>query len=130
VPRRALAGRSILIVGDAPAVGFGVRTALERAGATVAYADWARAEILVERPFLSAVVINSGPSSRARREVIRRLRERCVPFLIYGSEPPATITSGQGAQFIATSEPPEKVVATLIFLVKQAGQAENGRVRN
>jgi CheY-like chemotaxis protein len=130
VPRRALAGRSILMVGDEPTNGFELQAALEQAGATVACADWARAGILVERPFLSAVVMDSGPSSRARREVIRRLRERCVPFLIYGAEPPATITSGQGAPFIANSAPPETVIATVIFLVKQATQTENRRVQN
>jgi hypothetical protein len=130
VPSRALAGRSILIMGNEPANGFELQAALEHAGATVAYADWARAEILVERPFLSAVVMDSGPSSRARRDVIRRLRERCVPFLIYGAEPPATITSGQGAHFIAIPAPPGTVIATLIFLIEQAGRTENRRVRN
>jgi CheY-like chemotaxis protein len=101
IRHRILAGRSILIVGDERANGSELQAALEHAGAAVAHADWARAGILVERPFLSAVVMASRPSSRARREVIRRLRERCVPFLIYGAEAPATITSGQGAPFIA-----------------------------
>jgi CheY-like chemotaxis protein len=119
IRHRILAGRSILIVGDEPANNFELQTALEHAGATVASSDWARAGILVERPFLSAVVMDSGPSSRARREVIRRLRQRRVPFLIYGAEPPATNTSGQGAPFIAKSVPPGKVIATLIFLFAQ-----------
>jgi CheY-like chemotaxis protein len=116
VPRRLLEGRSILLVEDVSALRSELKAALEEAGAEVACADVARAVVYVERPFLSVVVLDCAPASRERRAIIRRLRERQVPLLIYGAEPPGTVTAGQGAPFVPKPSPPQVLIAALSSL--------------
>jgi CheY-like chemotaxis protein len=116
VPRKNLEGRSILLVDDVSALRSELQTALEEVGAEVACADVARAVVYVERPFLSAVVLDCAPASRERRAIIRRLRERKVPFLIYSAEPPVTVTTGQGAPFVPRPSPPRVLIAALAVL--------------
>jgi len=94
VARRMLEGRSILLVENDSAI---------------------RAEL--GRPFLSAVILDCAAASRERRAIIRRLRERRVPFLIYGVEPPSTVTSGEGAPFVPKPTPPQVLVSTLAALM-------------
>jgi CheY-like chemotaxis protein len=113
VPRRLLEGRSILLVEDVFVPRTELKTALEEAGAEVACADVARAVVYVERPFLSAVVLDCLPGSLERRAIIRRLRELRLPFLIYSAEPPGTVTTGQGAPFVRKPSPPEVLIAAL-----------------
>src|SRR5205085_817985 len=94
-----------------------LRSALEAVGATVICADCARADVLVERPFLSAAVLDCSPATSERQAIIRRLQDRRVPFLIHSAKPPATITSGLGAAYVAKPSPPEAVVAALAVLL-------------
>lgn len=112
-----LQGKLILIVEDSPLIALDLQAALESAGALVVCSDCARAVVLVERPFLSAVILDCGPYSSERRAIVRRLSERGVPFMFYGVTPPA-IKSGAGTLFLAKPAPPEKIVATLTLLVK------------
>ena len=109
-------GRLILVIENEPAVATELEAAFRRADADVVLTDCARGAILVERPFLSAAVLDCGVS-RDRRTIVRRLRERRLPFVIYGTEPPDTITSGDGAPFILKSVPSEEVVRVLAFLI-------------
>jgi CheY-like chemotaxis protein len=113
VPRRPLEGRSILLVEDVSALRSELKTALEEAGAEVACADVAGAVVYVERPFLSAVVLDCAPGPRERRAISRRLHERRVPFLIYSAEPPGTVTTGQGAPFVPKPSPPRVLIDAL-----------------
>jgi hypothetical protein len=93
---------------------------LANAGAAIARADLVRAIVLIERPFLSAVVLDCAPASKERRSVIRRLRDRGVPFLIYSAEEPSTITSGHGAPFLRRPSPASTVLRALASLTHQS----------
>lgn len=117
----ALAGHTILVVDDQPSAAAELLSALEAAGATVDCARCARATVLIERPFLSAAVLDCVPLSGERRAIIRRLQERRVRFLIYSTEPPATVTSGLGAPYVAKPSPPESVVAALALMLGRGG---------
>ena len=105
------------MVEDDPAIRAELETALEDGGAVVSCADVARALVYVERPFLAAVVLDCAPASQERRAIIRRLRERRVPFLIYGAEPPGTVTTGQGSPFVPKPSPPQVLVSALAALI-------------
>jgi DNA-binding response OmpR family regulator len=117
----ALAGHTILLVDDQPSAAAELISALEAAGATVDCAGCARAAVLVERPFLSAAVLDCSPLSGDRRAIIRRLQQRRVPFLIYSTEPPATVTSGLGVPYVAKPSPAESVVAALALMLGRDG---------
>lgn len=111
----ALWGRLILVIEDEPALTAELEAELRRADADVVVTDQARGAILAERPFLSAAVVGE-PASSARRAIVRRLRERNVPFLFHGTHPPDAITS-DGAPFISNAAPTEDVVKALAFLI-------------
>lgn len=117
----ALAGHTILVVDDQPSAGAELISALRAAGAIVDCAGCARAAVLIERPFLSAAVLDCVPLSGERRAIIRRLQERRVRFLIYSTEPPATVTSGLGAPYVVKPSPPETVVAALALMLGRGG---------
>lgn len=117
----ALAGHTILVIDDQPSAEAELISALRAAGAVVECAGCARASVLVERPFLSAAVLDCVPLSGDRRAIIRRLQERGVRFLIYSAEPPATITSGPAAPYVAKPSPPETVVAALALMLGRGG---------
>ena len=114
--------RLILVIEDDPMVAIALESALRGADADVVLTDCARGAVLVERPFLSAAVLDCGRASHDRRATVRRLRERRLPFVIYGTEPPDTITSGDGAPFILKSMPSEEVVRPLAFLIGRGGR--------
>ena len=78
--------------------------------------------ILVERPFLSAAILACERAPCERRAIVRRLRERRLPFLIYGTQPPDTITSGDGAPFFLKPAPSDDVVRAFTFLLRPGGQ--------
>ncbi len=118
----ALWGRLILVIEDEPAVAVELEAALRRADADVVVTDCARGAILVERPFLSAAVLDCGLAPRERRAIVRRLRERRLPFVIFGTQPPDTVTSGDGAPFILKPAPSDDVVRALTFLLHPGGQ--------
>ena len=116
VPHSLLEGCSILLVKDDPTLSD-LKTALGDAGAVITCADLARALVYVERPFLSAAILDCAPASRERRDIIRRLRDRHVPFLIYSTEPPGSVAIGQGAPFVPKPSPTELLVSALAALM-------------
>jgi DNA-binding response OmpR family regulator len=119
VTENLLDGSSILVI-ENDATDSWLDRVLEDAGAIVTRADLARAIVLIERPFLSAVVMDWTPASKERRGVIRRLRERGVPFLIYSAELPASVTAGHGAPFLRRPSPPHILLGALVLLIGRA----------
>jgi hypothetical protein len=110
----ALWGHLILVVIDDTTVAAQLAAAL--ADADVVVTDQARGAIMAERPFLSAAVLGSSSTSRESRAIVRRLRERNVPFVTFGTQPPdATIFDG--APFISSAAPADDVVTALAFLI-------------
>jgi hypothetical protein len=116
VPPGLLEGRLILNIEDAPLCGL--QGVLRSAGAEVITGDSARAVILVERPFLSAAILDCGPASIERRTIVTRLRERGLPFAFYGAEPPVSST-GDGTPFVSVATPADDIVRAIAFLIRR-----------
>ena len=112
-----LNGKTILIVEDAPRASLDLQATLEAAGASVTCTDCAGALVLVERPFLSAAILHHAANSTDRRSMVRRLRERFIPFLLYDTERPASMASGRGAPFLAKPAQPEEILAAVSALL-------------
>jgi DNA-binding response OmpR family regulator len=119
VANKVLAGETILVVEDDPVAKNQLEPALQEAGADVVCADCARAVVLVERPFLSAAILDCYPQSGDRRAIIKRLRKRRVPFVIYSAEAPATVTSGLGAPWLEKPAPPAALIARLAVMLNK-----------
>jgi DNA-binding response OmpR family regulator len=80
----ALAGRSILVVEEEPAVALKLEDQFRRAGASVLSAAKLRdALYLAEHPALSAAVINLRVGSDYTTAVCRRLSYLGVPFMFH-----------------------------------------------
>jgi DNA-binding response OmpR family regulator len=117
----ALAGREILVIEDEPVVTLDLAKALQDAGAEVICTDCVRGAILAERPFLSGAIMDCVPTSRDRWSIIRRLRERDVPLVLYRTVPPATNTPNLSAPFVAKTASPAQVVRVISSLIRRNG---------
>ena len=115
----ALCGHVILVVEDDTLIAFDLQKNLEDAGAQVAHAGVQDALELVAQRSLSAAVLDCHPVSRERRALVRRLKQRGVPFLFYSAQPPADVTTERGAPFIAKPCPPEKIIAAVRYLLRR-----------
>lgn len=118
---RALAGREILIIEDEPVVVRDLAKAFQNAGAEVVCADCVRGAILAERPFLSAAVMDCIPPTSDRQSIVRRLRERDVPFVFYGTVSSASIAPRRSVPFIARTTAPAEVVRAISSLIRRNG---------
>jgi len=86
---RSVTGSEILLVEDEPLIAMEVRTALERAGAMVHYAqDVEPALRMADYPSLSAGIIDLRLGSGSAECVCEKLAARSVPFLFYTGAPP------------------------------------------
>ena len=85
----ALRGRSILVVEDEVLIGMDIRSALERAGATVTATTTVRhALILVEHDGLSAAIMDHALADGDSTELCARLGERGIPYVSYSGFDP------------------------------------------
>lgn len=87
-----LRNRPILVVDDDSLVIRRLVSALRTEGADVERVDCATATVLIERPGLAGVVMDSEPRSAIRLALIQRLQERNVPFLFYTAQADRTTT--------------------------------------
>ena len=79
-----LAGRSILVVEDEPIIAMDVVQALQAAGAWVSEArSLSDAICKVERPMLSAAVLDHALNDGDASQICDRLDQRNIPFVIY-----------------------------------------------
>lgn len=115
---RILHRQVVLIVGDDPLSATGLDDGLENTGAEVARVTLQGAQEVVQQRSVSAVVLDCCPASGERRTLVRLLRRRGVPFLSYGVEPPADVTTEQGAPFVAKPCPAEKITAAVRYLLR------------
>jgi DNA-binding response OmpR family regulator len=113
----ALSGDVVLLVEELPLTTPDLQETLECAGADVLRADLSEALELAQQRSLSAAVIDCHPTSRDRRALLRRLRQRQVPFLFYSLEPPANVTTERGVPFIAKPCSSEKIIAAVRFVL-------------
>ena len=80
----ALAGRSILVVEEEPAVAHELERQFQRAGAKVLSAGKLRdALYLAEHPAISAAVVNLRVGSDSTAAVCRRLSHLGIPFMFH-----------------------------------------------
>ena len=114
-----LCGQVILVVEDKPLITCDMRESLEKAGARVIQVSLQEASELLQQTNVSALVMDCRPVSRERRAFIRRLRRRPVPFLFYGVEPPADVTTERDIVFISKPCTPAKMVAAVRYLTRQ-----------
>ena len=112
-----LSGRWLLLVEDEPVHAVQLRQALEEAGASVAVARCTAAKVLVERPELSAVVLDCHPNLEDRRALVQSAKERGLPVLFLGDIEPDAEMAGYGVPFVYKRSPTEAVVAALVTLL-------------
>ena len=115
----ALCGQVILVVEDKPLITRDMRDNLERSGARVLQVGLQDAPEFLQQINVSALVMDCRPVSRERRAFIRQLRRRAVPFLLYGVEPPADVTTERGVVFILKPSSPAKMIAALRYLTRR-----------
>src|SRR6476619_5660741 len=85
----ALRGRSILVVEDEVLIGMDIRSALERAGATVtATTPVSHALIMVEHARISAAIMDHALADGDSTELCARLGERGIPYVSYSGFDP------------------------------------------
>ena len=85
----ALRGRSILVVEDEPLIGWDIREAPEKAGATVTATTTVRhALILIEHDGLAGVIMDNALADGDSTEVCVRLKARGIPYVCYSGYDP------------------------------------------
>ena len=114
-----LCGQVILVVEDNPLNTRDMQENLEKAGALVLQVCLQEASELLQQTNVSALVMDCRPVSRERRAFIRQLRRRPIPFLFYGVEPPADVTTERDIVFIAKPSTPAKMIAAVRYLTRK-----------
>ena len=113
-----LCGQVILLVEDKPQITHDMKESLEKVGARVLQVSLQEASELFQQINVSALVMDCRPVSRERRAFIRQLRRRSAPFLFYGAEPPADVTTERDILFIAKPSTPAKMIAAVRYLAR------------
>jgi DNA-binding response OmpR family regulator len=81
---RPLAGRSVLVVEDEPIIAMDILQGLKAAGASVSKAGSLYDALReVERPNLSAAVLDHGLNDGDASQICDRLDKRNIPFVVY-----------------------------------------------
>jgi DNA-binding response OmpR family regulator len=114
-----LCGQVILVVEDKPLITRDMRESLEKVGARVLPKSLQEASEFIQQTEVSALVMDCRPVSRERRALIRQLRRRSAPFLFYGMEPPADVTTERDILFIAKPSTPAKMIAAIRYLTRK-----------
>ena len=108
----------VLVVEDEPLLAVGLQQSLENVGAQVVRAGQHDASRIVDQGNLSVAVMDCHPASAERRALVRRLRQRRVPFLFYSVQPPGSVTTERGAQYVGKPCPPQKIIAAMRYLLR------------
>ena len=112
-----LSGCIILHVEEEPLIALDVRTALEKAGATVVRTSVRDAAIVVEKERFAAAILDLQPSSSDHRAIARRLKERGTPFLFHSTHVPEDVTTVRGAPVLPKPGRPEEIVTAVALLL-------------
>lgn len=119
---RRLADRLILIVEDEPLIALDVIKALRSAGARVLSAGYLESGLYTtEHPDLSAAVIDLHLGDGSGTAICRRLRQRCLPFVVYTGYPPMLVRS-EWPHVPVISKParPDQIIAALESVLGRA----------
>jgi DNA-binding response OmpR family regulator len=115
---RPLVGRSILVVEDNPLIAMDVVQGLEAAGASVSMArTLGDALTIVERPDLSAAVLDHRLNEGDASQICERLDQRNIPFVIYSGYDYVEGPCSEG-EHVRKPVRPEVLVATVVNLLR------------
>jgi two-component system, response regulator PdtaR len=113
----ALRRRSILVVEDEPLIGWDIREAPEKAGATVTATTTVRhALILIEHDGLAGVIMDNALADGDSTEVCVRLKARGIPYVCYSGYDPVKGAS-LDAPHVSKPAPVDVLLSTLEALL-------------
>jgi CheY-like chemotaxis protein len=113
----ALEGRSILVVEDEPLIGWDIREALEKAGASVTATTTVRhALILIQHDGLAGAIMDHALADGDSAEVCRKLKERGIPYVSYSRYDPVVGASPE-APFVSKPASMDKLLTVLESLL-------------
>jgi CheY-like chemotaxis protein len=124
-----LSGRAILVVEDEPLIALDLQTALEGAGATVVTTTARDAAQVVAQQNFSVGILDFRPGSSDHRPIVRRLKERGIPFLFYSTHPPEDVTTVRGAPVVLKPERPKEIVRAIALLLGGPSRVRQRKVR-
>jgi DNA-binding response OmpR family regulator len=113
-----LKGERVIVVEDEASAAAVLKNILEGAGAEVILWQLRNAPIgFIDQRNALVAVLDCQPVSRERRALVRGLRQRGIPFVFYGAEPPGHASAERDALFLAKPCPPEKLIAAMRYVL-------------
>jgi hypothetical protein len=109
-----LQGRKLLIIDEEPTRAHALQVELGTAGAEV----MSLMEFIM-RGEATAAILASQPDTGSARALVRLLERRHVPFLIHAVEPPARVSTGRGAPFVAKPCPARMIISAMSLLLRE-----------